>query len=744
MSENVTESDAGASAALASSGAARRIAVRLLIGAGGSGNLGGKLSGSGGSGNFAALSGPVGVTSGVTSVANSRRGERSITNETSAAGGGSPDSLAGWVSNPKDSRRRLPQKSVSESVERDTSSGTTGRKGQASAWEQCDDLMVDWLGSVAECGSSDEAGGPAGGAAQVAAPRRGAQSAQQEGRGGGRGAPGVQDERERQRERSGLDRRNLLSARERESIPRVCSDEIAPRQLSRTNSCIDHSRPLTAQREKPHSSFDGEREREREAEREERGRVKGGARRGGSAAAHAKGESGSLSRTSSCMSVGGDEVRRLENEIAVLRRQLVTVGQAKAAFGNSGSASGSGQARACQHSGPQAEARSPEWQSIAMEVVELRGQLEELSDANGRLTELLERRTQELVATKEELITAKEERDALAKEMEALLESLSASPPADVANTGMSASQQQQQQQRVQQAEEEARQLQLLLETAMAERDMAVRLAAATGRLPAGLIPSTSVGSIARSSSEEPSPRLRFTPLDVRFRTSTLNSRSNSPSPAACSSPFSPSMNSYSPSASFSPSVASFSPSSFSPSSSLTNSPSCLSPAGRPSAYAPSPFRSHSESSSGNRVDTIAKSWLGAEPAGQPRHGMMRSSSRGLVTSAMPSMDPGSPSVNAGWRGAANGEVHVGKGHLRRTSTAGGAIEARRVLESRSPISMSRPGSADIGALQQGAEHAVGSKVAEKGVKKGGLKGILSRKSKQVRWSYDFDQEGGL
>ncbi|CAI5499402.1 unnamed protein product [Closterium sp. Naga37s-1] len=331
-----------------------------------------------------------------------------------------------------------------------------------------------------------------------------------------------------------------------------------------------------------------------------------------------------------------------------------------------------------------------------MEVVELRGQLDELSEANGRLTELLERRTQELVATKEELITAKEERDALAKEMEALLESLSASPPADVANTGMSALQQQQQQQRVQQAEEEARQLQVLLETAMAERDMAVRLAAATGRLPAGLIPSTSVGSIARSSSEEPSPRLRFTPLDVRFRTS------------------------------------------------LTNSPSCLSPAGRPSAYTPSPFRSHSESSSGNRVDTIAKSWLGAEPAGQPRHGMMRSSSRGLVTSAIPSMDPGSPSVNAGWRGAASGEVHVGKGHLRRTSTAGGAIEARRVWESRSPISMSRPGSADIGALQQGAEHAVGSKAADKGAKKGGLKGILSRKSKQVRWSYDFDQEGGL
>ncbi|CAI6010869.1 unnamed protein product [Closterium sp. NIES-65] len=538
--------------------------------------------------------------------------------------------------------------------------------------------MVDWLGSVEECGSSDEAGGAAGGAAQVAAPRRGAQSAQEEGRAGARGAPGVQDERERQRERSGLDRRNLLS------IPRVCSDEIAPRHLSRTNSCIDHPRPVTAQREKPRSSFDGEREREREAEREERGRVKGGTRRGGSAAANAKGESGNLSRTSSCMSVGGDEVRRLENEIAVLRRQLVTVGQAKTAFGNAGSASGSGQARPCQHSGPQAEARSPEWQSIAMEVVELRGQLDELSEANGRLTELLERRTQELVATKEELITAKEERDALAKEMEALLESLSASPPADVANTGMSALQQQQQQQRVQQAEEEARQLQVLLETAMAERDMAVRLAAATGRLPAGLIPSTSVGSIARSSSEEPSPRLRFTPLDVRFRTS------------------------------------------------LTNSPSCLSPAGRPSAYAPSPFRSHSESSSGNRVDTIAKSWLGAEPAGKPRHGMMRSSSRGLVTSAIPSMDPGSPSVNAGWRGAASGEVHVGKGHLRRTSTAGGAIEARRVWESRSPISMSRPGSADIGALQQGAEHAVGSKAEDKGAKKGGLKGILSRKSKQA------------
>ncbi|CAI5501665.1 unnamed protein product [Closterium sp. Naga37s-1] len=593
MSENVTESDAGASAALASSGAARRIAVRLLIGAGGSGNLGGKLSGSGGSGNFAALSGPVGTTSGVTSVANSRRGERSIASETPVAGGGSPDSLAGWVSNPKDTRRRLPQKSVSESVERGTSSGTTGRKGQASAWEQCDDLMVDWLGSVAECGSSDEAGGPAGGTAQVAGPRRGAQSAQQEGRAGGRGASGAQEERERQRERSGVDRRNLLFARERETIPRVCSDEIAPRHLSRTNSCIDHPRP-------------------------------------------------------------------------------------------------------------------------------------------------------ELVATKEELITAKEERDALAKEMEALLESLSASPPADVANTGMSAAQQQQQQQRVQQAEEEARQLQLLLETAMAERDMAVRLAAATGRLPAGLIPSSSVGSMARSSSDEPSPRLRFTPLDVRFRTSTLNSRSNSPSPATSSSPFSPSMNSYSPSASFSPSAASFSPSSFSPSSSLTNSPSCLSPAGRPSAYAPSPFRSHSESSSGNRVDTIAKSWLGAEPAGQPRHGMMRSSSRGLVTSAIPSMDPGSPSTNAGWRGAANGEVHVGKGHLRRTSTAGGAIEARRVLESRSPISMSRPGSADIGAMQQGAEHAVGSKAVEKGAKKGGLKGILSRKSKQVRWSYDFDQEGGL
>ncbi|CAI5475695.1 unnamed protein product [Closterium sp. Yama58-4] len=703
MSGNITESDADASAALASSGAARRIAVRLLIGSGGSGNLGGKLSGSGGSGNLAALSNTAGAARGVTSVAGSRRGERSIASET-PAGGGSPDSLAGWVSSPKDSRRRLPQKSVSESSERGANGGKTGKKGQASAWEQCDDLMVDWLGSVAECGSSDEAGGPTGGSAQVAAPRRGAQSGQQEGRAGGRGAPRAQDERDRQRERSGVDRRNLLSARERDTIPRVYSDEIAPRHLSRTNSCIDHSRPVTAQREKPRSSFDGERERERErereAEREEKGRVKGGARRGGNAAAHAKGESGGLSRTSSCMSAGGDEVRRLENEIAVLRRQLVTVGQAKSAFGNGGSASGSGQAKACQHSGPEAEARSPEWQSIAMEVVELRGQLVELTDVNGRLTELLERRTQELVVTKEELKTAKEERDALAKEMEALLESLSASPPADVENTGMCASQQQEQQQRVQQAEEQARQLQLLLETAIAERDMAVRLAAATGRLPAGLIPSTSAASIARSSSEDPSPRLRFTPLDVRFRTSTLNSRSNSPSPATSSSPmlpFSPSMNSYSPSASFSPSAASFSPSSFSPSSSLTNSPSCLSPAARPSAYAPSPFRSHSESSSGNRADTIAKSWLGADPAGQPRHGMLRSSSRGLVTSAIPSMDPGSPSTRStGWRGVANGEVHVGKGHLRRTSTAGGAIEARRVLESRSPISMSRPGSADI------------------------------------------------
>ncbi|CAI5475060.1 unnamed protein product, partial [Closterium sp. Yama58-4] len=679
MSENVTESDAGASAALASSGAARRIAVRLLIGAGGSGNLGGKLNGSGGSGNLAALSGATAATSGVTSVANSRRGERSIVSENPVAGGGSPDSLAGWVSSPKDPRRRLPQKSVSESSERGASSGKTGKKGQASAWEKCDDLMVDWLGSVAECGSSDEAGGPTGDVAQVAAPRRGAQSGQQEGRGGGRGALGAQDERDRQRERSGVDRRDFLPARERETIPRIRSDEIAPRHLSRTSSCIDHSRPVTAQREKPRSSFEGEREREREGERDERGRVKGGARRGGSGAAHGKGESGGLSRTSSCMSVGGDEVRRLENEIAVLRRQLVTVGQAKSAFGNLGSTGGSGQARAYQHSGPEAEARSPEWQSIAMEVVELRAQLGELTDVNGRLTELLERRTQELVATKEELKTAKEERDALAKEMEALLESLSASPPADVANTGMSASQQQQQQQRVQQAEDQARQLQLLLETAMAERDMAVRLAAATGRLPAGLVPSTSVGSIGRSSSEEPSPRLRFTPLDVRFRTS------------------------------------------------LTNSPSCLSPAARPSAYAPSPFRSHSESSSGNRVDTIAKSWLGADPAGQPRHGMLRSSSRGLVTSAIPSMDPGSPSANTGWRGAANGEVHMGKGHLRRTSTAGGAIEARRVSESRSPISMSRPGSADIGALQEGVEHAVGGKAAEKGVKKGGLKAASAR-----------------
>ncbi|GJP70281.1 hypothetical protein CLOP_g15822 [Closterium sp. NIES-67] len=517
MSGSVTESDANASAALASSGAARRIAVRLLTGGGGSGNLGAKLSGSGGSGNFATLSTGMGPSSGVTSIggvtgASSRHGERFIASEGSAAGGGSPDSLAGWTSNPKDSRRKLPQKSLSESVERGASGGTTGRKGQANAWGQCDDLMVDWLGSVAECGSADESGGPAAAAGQVAAPRRGAQSGQREGRAGPRGASGAQEERERQRERSGLDRRDSLPVRERESVPRICSDEIARGHLSRTISCVDRPRPLTAQREKPRGGLEGE--------REEKGRVKGEIA-GGERGRPGEGESGGgLSRTSSCMSAGGDEVRRLENEIAVLRRQLVTVGQAKNAFGNgSGSTGGSAQTRAYQHSGPQGEARSPEWQSIAMEVVELRGQLHDMTEANGRITELLERRTQELVATKEELKTAKEERDALAKEMEALLESLSTSPPADVACTAGMGEQMQQQQQRAQQAEEEARRLQVLLETAMAERDMAVRLAAATGRLPAGLIPAAGV---SRCSSDEPSPRLRFTPLDVRFRTSNL------------------------------------------------------------------------------------------------------------------------------------------------------------------------------------------------------------------------------